>query len=138
MYTYSYIVILKTVRYLYLGHRVSNAVSWLLYFYRSLIIDYRLGCSEYTIHLNFIFISYLVVRLMDHSFVQGSDILYKDNILRAQEFLTKDLSPNLDAYTLGVISGALATARNSQSSLALQMMDKYANTSGKMTWYLCC
>lgn len=44
------------------------------------------------------------------------------------------LDPALDAYTLGVISGALAAARNTQSTLALQMMDKYANTSGKKTF----
>lgn len=61
---------------------------------------------------------------------QGGDILYKNNINKATDYLAKALDPSMDAYTLAVVGAALTAAKHSQGVLALQMMDKYANTTG--------
>lgn len=66
---------------------------------------------------------------------KGSDVLYKNNINKALDFVARGVSPNLDAYTLAVIGGALATTRHPQLTQTLEIMDKYANTSGSTLFW---
>ncbi|XP_023935608.2 thioester-containing protein 1 allele S3 isoform X2 [Bicyclus anynana] len=66
---------------------------------------------------------------------KSNEILYKNAMNKALDFLAKNLSPELDAYSLALTSSALAAARHPQATLALQIMDKYANTSDVSTLY---
>ncbi|CAH0603133.1 unnamed protein product [Chrysodeixis includens] len=66
---------------------------------------------------------------------KGSDVLYKNNINKALDYVVKGLSPKLDAYSLAVIGGALAVARHPQLTQTLEMMDKYANTTGSTLFW---
>ncbi|XP_075992321.1 thioester-containing protein 1 allele R1-like [Anticarsia gemmatalis] len=66
---------------------------------------------------------------------KGSDVLYKNNINKALDFIARGVSPDLDAYTLAVIGGALATARHPQLTQTLEIMNKYANTSGSTLFW---
>ncbi|CAH0404826.1 unnamed protein product [Chilo suppressalis] len=61
---------------------------------------------------------------------KGQDIHYKNAINKAVDFLAKELSPSLDAYTLAVVSSALAAAKHPDASIAIQYMDKYINNTG--------
>lgn len=65
-----------------------------------------------------------------NSILQSNEVLYKNAMNKALDFLAKSLSPELDAYSLALLSCALAAARHPQATQALQIMDKYANTSG--------
>ncbi|KPJ15105.1 CD109 antigen [Papilio machaon] len=60
---------------------------------------------------------------------KGSEVLYKEQINKGVEFIARGLSPDLDAYALAAAASALAEARHPQAVLALQMMDKYVNSS---------
>lgn len=62
--------------------------------------------------------------------LQGSDVLYKNNINKAVDFVARGVSPDLDAYSLALIGGALAVTRHPQLTQTLEIMDKYANTTG--------
>ncbi|XP_045774990.1 C3 and PZP-like alpha-2-macroglobulin domain-containing protein 8 [Maniola jurtina] len=66
---------------------------------------------------------------------KSNEVLYKNAMNKALDFLAKNLSPELDAYSLAVTSSALAAARHPQATQALQIMDKYANTSDASTLY---
>lgn len=58
-------------------------------------------------------------------------MLYKNDINKALDYVARGVTPDLDAYTLAVIAGALAAARHPQLVQTLEIMNKYANTSGK-------
>lgn len=75
---------------------------------------------------------FALIKLLHYLF-QGSDVLYKNNINKAVDYIARRLAPELDAYSLAVIGGALAVARHPQLTQTLEMMDKYANTTGKHT-----
>lgn len=57
-------------------------------------------------------------------------MLYKNNINKALDFIGRGMSPDLDAYSLAVIGGAFAATRHPQLTQTLEIMDKYANTTG--------
>ncbi|CAH0725826.1 unnamed protein product, partial [Brenthis ino] len=60
---------------------------------------------------------------------KANDMLYKNAINKAQDFLAKSLSAELDAFSLAVAGSALATARHPQAAQALLFLEKYANTT---------
>uniref|UniRef100_A0A2A4K0R1 TEP1-F n=1 Tax=Heliothis virescens TaxID=7102 RepID=A0A2A4K0R1_HELVI len=66
---------------------------------------------------------------------KGSDVLYKNNINKAIDYLARGVSPELDAYSLAVIAGAFAVARHPQLQQTLEIMDKYANTTGSTLFW---
>ncbi|XP_049691725.2 thioester-containing protein 1 allele R1 [Helicoverpa armigera] len=66
---------------------------------------------------------------------KGSDVLYKNNINKAIDYLARGVSPDMDAYSLAVIAGAFAVARHPQLTQTLEMMDKYANTTGSTLFW---
>ncbi|XP_022820433.1 CD109 antigen-like [Spodoptera litura] len=66
---------------------------------------------------------------------KGSDVLYKNNINKAVDFVARGLSPDLDAYTLALIGGALSVTRHPQLTQTLEIMDKYANTTGSTLFW---
>ncbi|KAJ0181857.1 hypothetical protein K1T71_002579 [Dendrolimus kikuchii] len=76
--------------------------------------------------------AYVLIALFQ---AKGADILYKNNINKATDYLAKGLDPSLDAFTLAIVSAALTAAKHSQGVLALQMMDKYANTTGSTLFW---
>ncbi|XP_004927018.1 C3 and PZP-like alpha-2-macroglobulin domain-containing protein 8 [Bombyx mori] len=61
---------------------------------------------------------------------KGSDSLFKNNINKAVDYVARGLTASLDAYSLAVSGAALAAARHQHATLALQIMDKYTNTTG--------
>ncbi|VVD02140.1 unnamed protein product [Leptidea sinapis] len=60
---------------------------------------------------------------------KGGDVLYKNTINKAVNYIAQHLSADLDAYTLAVVSYALTAARHPQASEALQHLEKRANTT---------
>lgn len=66
---------------------------------------------------------------------KGSDVLYKNNINKAVDFVARGVSPDLDAYSLALIGGALAVTRHPQLTQTLEIMDKYANTTGSTLFW---
>ncbi|KAM3964840.1 thioester-containing protein 1 allele R1 [Aphomia sociella] len=66
---------------------------------------------------------------------KGSDILYKENIDSGAEYIASALSPQLDAYSLSLAAGALAAARSPHAARALQMLDRYGNTTGSAAYW---
>ncbi|KAJ8726365.1 hypothetical protein PYW07_001063 [Mythimna separata] len=66
---------------------------------------------------------------------KGSDVLYKNNINKAVDYIARGLSPELDAYSLALVGGALAVVRHPQLTQTLEMMDKYANTTGSTLFW---
>lgn len=66
-------------------------------------------------------------------YFQGGDILYQNAISKAVDFLARGVNDNLDAYSLAVMSTAFGDTRHPFATKTLQMMDKYANTSGKLS-----
>ena len=63
-------------------------------------------------------------------------MLYKNAINKAQDYIAKSLSAELDAFSLALASSALAAARHPQAAEALQLMDKYANSTGNYCLHL--
>ncbi|XP_013181291.1 PREDICTED: C3 and PZP-like alpha-2-macroglobulin domain-containing protein 8 [Papilio xuthus] len=70
--------------------------------------------------------AHAVLALLD---AKGSEVLYKEQINKGVEYVARGLAPDLDAYALAAAASALAAARHPQAGLALQMMDKYVNSS---------
>ncbi|XP_041986950.1 CD109 antigen-like [Aricia agestis] len=65
----------------------------------------------------------------------GGEVLYKNAINKALDFVAKNISPDLDPFSLAVASTALAAARHPQATTTLQVMEKYANsTDGMLFW----
>lgn len=65
-------------------------------------------------------------------YFQGGDILYQNAISKAVDFLARAVTDNLDAYSLAVMSTAFGDTRHPFATKTLQMMEKYANASGKL------
>ncbi|CAH4004421.1 unnamed protein product [Pieris brassicae] len=66
---------------------------------------------------------------------KGSEILYKNAISKAVDYVGRHISEDLDAYTLAVVTSALTAARHPQAQRALQLLEKYANTTdGTLFW----
>ncbi|CAH0748966.1 unnamed protein product [Diatraea saccharalis] len=66
---------------------------------------------------------------------KGKDLHYKNEINKAVDYLAKELSPSLDAYTLAVVSNALAAAKHPDAAIALLYMDKYVNNTGSTLFW---
>ncbi|XP_049864919.1 CD109 antigen-like isoform X2 [Pectinophora gossypiella] len=66
---------------------------------------------------------------------KGSDILYRNAISKALEYVARELSPDLDAYTLALVSYALALDRHPRTSEALQLLDKHSNATGSTLFW---
>ncbi|CAK1549918.1 unnamed protein product [Leptosia nina] len=60
---------------------------------------------------------------------KGSEISYKNAINKAVDYVARHITDDLDAYTLAIITSALTAARHPQAQRALQLMEKYANTT---------
>ncbi|CAG5022083.1 unnamed protein product [Parnassius apollo] len=76
--------------------------------------------------------AHALIALLDN---KGSDVLYKDEINKAVDYIARGLSPDLEPYALAVIAYALAAVRHPQASRALQMMDKYVNSTEAGIWW---
>ncbi|XP_072936646.1 thioester-containing protein 1 allele S3-like isoform X2 [Epargyreus clarus] len=60
---------------------------------------------------------------------KGSDVLYKNAINKAVDFIARNVSEEMDAYTLAAAASALAATQHPQAAQALDLMDRYANTT---------
>lgn len=82
-----------------------------------------------------LFFHYIVLYLNSLFFCsKGSEILYKNVINKALDYIARSISPDMDAYSLALAGSALANAKHPQATQALQMMDKYANATGKSSF----
>ncbi|GBP44985.1 CD109 antigen [Eumeta japonica] len=66
---------------------------------------------------------------------QGGELLYKDAITRAVEFVARNMSAEEEPYALAVAAAALAAARHPDASRALQLLDRHPNITATSRWW---
>ncbi|CAH2104661.1 unnamed protein product [Euphydryas editha] len=66
---------------------------------------------------------------------KANDLLFASAVDKATEYLSRALSPALGAPALAALAGALAAARHPQAAQALQLLERYANTSGSALYW---
>ncbi|KAJ2953639.1 hypothetical protein O0L34_g1251 [Tuta absoluta] len=66
---------------------------------------------------------------------KGSDILYRNTISKALDYVARGLSPDLDTYSLALVASALANARHPEITEALRLLDKRSNSTGSTLFW---
>ncbi|CAG4944809.1 unnamed protein product [Colias eurytheme] len=76
--------------------------------------------------------AHALIALLD---TKGSEVLYKNAINKGVDYIARHLSDELDAQALALAAAALAAARHPQATRALELMDRYSNTTASALFW---